>query len=99
MFRSNRFIFIATLTNRCFASTTVKNLMTLAASISLFARSSESALRLLNSLANRIEQGLPRHGPLDGKAEDGGLRKSPLFLSPDRKSTRLNSSHLVISYA
>ncbi len=39
-----------------------------------------SASRSLNSLASRIEQGLPRHGPLGGKAEASGLRKSPLFL-------------------
>src|SRR5256885_11583574 len=29
----------------------------------------------------------------------GSLRKSCLFYKADRKSTRLNSSHLVISYA
>src|SRR5438876_3046192 len=76
----SRFIFIATLTNRCSVSITAKNLMMLAASISPSSRSSESASLLLNSLASRIEQGLPTHGPLGGKVEASGLRSRPLFL-------------------
>src|SRR2546426_9377325 len=60
---------------------------------------------LFRSEENRA-RGLPRgHGPGDGcGAGPGERRKARLpgegsFAERDRKSTRLNSSHLVISYA
>src|SRR5947199_617696 len=38
-------------------------------------------------------------GALPGRADGRGDRRRPRRRSPDRKSTRLNSSHLGISYA
>src|SRR5256885_9753191 len=48
----------------------------------------------------REAEGIPRVAQIEGQAADGGddtVRRGPL--GRDRKSTRLNSSHLVISYA
>src|SRR5256885_9555748 len=57
---------------------------------------------LFRSTQQRLH-GLAHDGCL-GRAEDNGQRRAPLeaghvLCHGDRKSTRLNSSHLVISYA
>src|SRR2546426_6639366 len=46
-------------------------------------------------------QGWPEHGrvPPDHVRRRGGPRRARASIHVDRKSTRLNSSHLVISYA
>src|SRR2546426_4775322 len=48
-----------------------------------------------------LELGVPAGGwcPKGRKAEDGSLAPRYPLTETDRKSTRLNSSHLVISYA
>src|SRR5256885_7918395 len=47
--------------------------------------------------AHRQSQGLQRTPPVRDHLQ--GLRTRPALCAGDRKSTRLNSSHLVISYA
>src|ERR1039458_10689877 len=46
-----------------------------------------------------LHDALPILWPRIGRAADASPAKRPAAIQPDRKSTRLNSSHLGISYA
>src|SRR2546426_9066264 len=51
-------------------------------------------------LAQRMDDVLDEHhGAVDQNAEIDGAHRNQVGRKADRKSTRLNSSHLVISYA
>src|SRR2546426_3913117 len=60
-----------------------------------------SAGSSVHRAAPRVRVGSAPRRPGDPRLADGGvrLRRARRYARPDRKSTRLNSSHLVISYA
>src|SRR2546426_4176810 len=58
-------------------------------------RSVEQVVHQLGEVLGRLANELDLAGPLGREAAVGALEQQPR----DRKSTRLNSSHLVISYA
>src|SRR5690606_39585320 len=68
------------------------------ATTEIYTLSLHDALPILGDWLTRIEAGLAAH-----RREHPGARVAPygvnLIVHPDRKSTRLNSSHVKISYA
>src|SRR5690349_24259364 len=65
----------------------------------IYTLSLHDALPILNSLPSRKCVGTARSSPMTTRADACSASPSAAILAEDRKSTRLNSSHVETSYA